>query len=99
MGPSPADDQQFSLFAAENFEVGNILSDTSHFLRPEPHHQLVVIGIVTHVPRDVLLLQSSDPVFETWGPWNRPGPRKRLFVPQVGRESVRVGAKLNLDPG
>src|SRR3972149_3935969 len=69
------------------------MSNTFDFLRAQFNHRFMVDRIVAHATRDVLLLQSSDAMFETRRAWNRPGAGKGGFVPHIGKESLWVRSK------
>ena len=62
-------------------------------LRPQPHHRVVVVGVVGDGAGDVGLLEPADPVLETSGAGDGPRPGERLGIAAVRLErlAVRLG--------
>ena len=70
-----------------DLELGDVGGDPGDLRGAQPHHQVVVVGVVRDVARLVLLLEAADPVLEARRPGNRPRPRERLGVALVREEA------------
>ena len=62
---------------------------------------LVVLGVVGDVAGHVLLLEPTDAVLQAGCARNRPRPRQRLRITQVGEKlaivAVRLGGELDVE--
>ena len=68
------------------------LRDARDLLGPDAHHVLVVLRVVVDVAGAVFLLEAADAVHQSRRAGDRPRPRQRLGVAQVGPEvAVVVG--------
>ena len=73
-----------------DLELGDVGRDAGDLRGAQPHHQVVVLGVVRDVAGLVLLLEAADAVLEARRAGDRPRPRERLGVALVGEERVAV---------
>ncbi len=93
----PSEDQQIaSLLIPKDLEVGDTVRDASNFVSTEPDHRLVILRIVADLACDVLLLQSTDSMLQTWCPWNCPRPRE-LFIAIVWVIGLGISSEVYRD--
>ena len=83
-GRSPPDDEQLGAVLLVELHAGDVGRDAVDLLLAEPHHVLVVVGLVADVAVAVVLLDAADAVLQPGGAGQRPRPGERLGVPQVG---------------
>src|SRR5262249_39096693 len=88
--PAPAEDQSVRSAGIVDLQLGDVLRDARHLLRPQARHAVVVFRVVADVARNVLLLQASDAMLEACRPWDRPRPRQGRLVAPVGLEAVAI---------
>ena len=90
--PTPRQDERLRSVRIVDLQLGDVLGDTGHLLGSEPDHAVMVLGVVTDVPGDVLLLETADPVLERRRTRDGPRPGEGRLVAGVGLE---VGAVLS----
>ena len=99
---APAEDEQVRALLVVDLELGDVGGDPGDLARADPHHQVVVVGVVGDVARALLLLQPADPVLEAGRAGERPLARERAVVAHVREETVavvRLGGELERDVG
>src|ERR687884_1770157 len=90
VGRTPTEHEHATRLRAEDFDLRDVLRDAIHFRLAHAHHEVVIVGIVRDVARDVLLLYAADAVFEAGRAGQRPRPRERALVARVGHEVRRI---------
>ncbi len=85
-----------------DLELRDVGRDVRDLLRAQPHHLLVVVGVVRDRARHVFLLEPADPVLQARRARYRPRPRERDGIALVGMEElavVRLGGEVGRDRG
>ena len=82
---APAEDERVGPVGVVDLELGDVGGDAGDLRRAQPHHQVVVLGVVRDVAGLVLLLEPADPVLEARRPGDRP-TAGRASPGRAGRE-------------
>ena len=99
---APAEDERVGAVGIVDLELGDVGRDPGDLRRTQPHHPVVVLGVVRDVARLVLLLETADPVLEPGRPGNGPRTRERCGIAPVREEArlvVRLGRERRRDVG
>ena len=105
VGRAPPHDEELRVpVGIVDLELGDVRGDARDLLRPQPHHQVVVVRVVRDVAGDVGLLEPADPVLEPGVPgiahgrasvsgsrrygWNGSSPASAKVVEMSGRSAT-----------
>src|SRR5215510_15795394 len=95
----PAQNQDLAFGRAEYLDGRDVLLHALNLFGAQADHEVVIIGFVVDITRNVLLLDSADAMFESWRAGDRPRARQSLLITQVWEEASGFSAEVDLHLG
>ena len=99
IGTAPTHNQQLALLGPFHFGRRNLLRDFRHLLMPDAHHLFVVGRSVADIAGQIILFNAADTVLKTRCSRFDPRSGQGFFIPQIGKEALRISPKLDRDTG
>ena len=88
---SPAHHSHVRTRIADHLDRRDVMGDQRDPLGPQPHHGLVVVGLVADVAAAVGLLDAPDAVHQIRRAGDGPGPHQSLVAPERPEDGLAAG--------